>query len=159
MGKGRITLTRDGHSKLVKELEVLKGEKRREIAQALSEARAMGDLSENAEYDAAKESQALNEKKIAEIEGILLNSQLIETADISTDEVSIGTKVKVLDKGTNEEYVYMFVSEEESDFSQNKISTASPVGRALLGHKIGDIVEIKVPAGIIEYEVLSIEVG
>jgi len=152
----RIPLTREGREKLCKELEVLKNEKRREVAKALAEARAKGDLSENAEYDAAKEAQAMLEKKISEIEDVLMRAQIIDDSDIAKDEALIGATVKVVDKETKEEFDYMLVSEEESDFSSNKISVSSPVGRALLGHKIGDIVEINVPVGVLKYEILKI---
>ena len=153
---GYVTLTREGRDKLVSELELLKGAKRREVAKALSEARAHGDLSENAEYDAAKEAQAHNEKKISEIEDILIRARIMDESVIASDEALLGAKVKVMDKETSEEFVYMLVSEEESDFSENKISFTSPVGKALLGHKVGDIVEISVPAGTINYEITKI---
>ena len=153
---GYVTLTREGRDKFVSELELLKGTKRREVAKALSEARAHGDLSENAEYDAAKEAQAHNEKKISEIEDILIRARIMDDSVIAPDEALLGAKVKVMDKETSEEFVYMLVSEEESDFSENKISFTSPVGKALLGHKVGDVVEISVPAGTINYEITKI---
>ncbi len=153
---GYITLTREGRDKLVKELEFLKGEKRREIAKALSEARAHGDLSENAEYDAAKEAQALNEKRVAELEDVLMRARIMDESAMSSDEALLGARVKVVDKETSEEFEYMLVAEEESDFSENKISVSSPVGKALLGHKKGDIVEIEAPAGFIKYEIVGI---
>lgn len=156
MSKGRIKLTREGRDKICKDLERLKGEKRREIAKALAEARAHGDLSENAEYDAAKEAQAMNEKKIAELEDTLMRAQLIDNSIISSDEALLGATVKVKDASTGEEFDYMLVSEEESDFDSNKISSSSPVGSALLGHKVGDTVEVKVPAGVLKYEIISI---
>lgn len=153
---GYVTLTREGRDKLVRELELLKGEKRREVAKALAEARAHGDLSENAEYDAAKEAQAHNEKKIAEIEDILMRARIMDESAIAPDEALLGAKVKVLDKETSEEFEYMLVAEEESDFSENKISITSPVGKALLGHKKGDIVEISTPGGDLSYEITGI---
>jgi len=152
----RIVLTRDGRDKLVRELECLKGEKRREIARALAEARGHGDLSENSEYDAAKEAQAANERKIGELEDILMNAQLMDDSAMPKDEALIGATVRVWDLNTKEEFDYMLVSEEESDFDLNKISISSPVGRALLGHKVGDVVEIKVPAGALRYELIAI---
>ncbi len=156
MSKGRVVLTREGRDKLCKELEGLKGEKRREIAQALADARAHGDLSENAEYDAAKESQAMNEKKIASLEETLMNATLLDNSSMPKDEALIGATVKVKDQGTKEEFDYMLVSEAESDFELNKISTNSPVGKALLGHKVGAVVDIQVPAGVIKYEIIKI---
>ena len=156
MGEGYITFTREGRDKIVRELESLKNAKRREIAKALAEARSHGDLSENAEYDAAKEAQAMNEKKIAELEGTLSRGRIMDDTDMPKDEALLGAKVKVKDKDTSEEFEYMLVAEEESDFAENKISVSSPVGRALLGHKAGEVVEIKAPAGIIKYEIISI---
>jgi transcription elongation factor GreA len=153
---GYVTLTREGRDKLVRELEILKGEKRREVAKALAEARAHGDLSENAEYDAAKEAQAHNEKKIGEIEDILIRARIMDDSVISPDEALLGAKVKVIDKETREEFEYMLVAEEESDFAENKISVTSPVGKALLGHKKGDVVEISAPVGTISYEITGI---
>ncbi|MFC1570792.1 transcription elongation factor GreA [Candidatus Omnitrophota bacterium] len=156
MGKGRVTLTREGREKLCKELDFLKGEKRREIAKALEEARAHGDLSENAEYSAAKESQAMNERKIGELETTLVGARLIDDTNMPKDEALLGATVKVKDKSSGEEFDYMLVAEEESDFELNKISSSSPVGRALLGHKVGDVVEVQVPAGVLEYEIIKI---
>lgn len=157
MTGGYITLTREGRDKIVNELERLKNQKRREIAKDLAEARAHGDLSENAEYDAAKEAQALNEKKIAELEDTLMRARIMDDSNIPKDEALLGAKVTVKDKATGERFSYMLVAEEEADFTEDKISVSSPVGKALLGHKAGEIVEIEVPAGITEYEILSIE--
>jgi transcription elongation factor GreA len=156
MSKGKIFLTREGFDKLIKELNQLKREKRRQISKDIKEAREKGDLSENAEYDAAKEAQALNEKRISGLENTLANAQIIEDKDIKSDKVVLGVTVKVKDKATGEEFDYMLVSEEESDFDANKISISSPVGKALMGSKMGDVVEIKVPSGTLEYEIVSI---
>ncbi|MFH1847247.1 MAG: transcription elongation factor GreA [Candidatus Omnitrophota bacterium] len=156
MSSNRITLTRAGRDKICRELEVLKGEKRRAIARALDEARSQGDLSENAEYDAAKEAQAHNEKKISELEDTLMRAQLLDETNISKDEALLGANVKVRDVDSNEEFEYILVSAEESDFNENKISLTSPVGKALLGHKIGEIVEVSVPVGTIKYEIIGI---
>lgn len=156
MAEGRVALTPEGREKLVKELEFLKGEKRREVAKDLAEARAHGDLSENAEYDAAKEAQAKLEKKISEIEETLMRATIIDTSNMPKDQAVIGATVTVKDMNTSEEFDYMLVSEEESDFESNKISVTSPVGEALMGHKVGEVVEIEVPAGILEYEIVKI---
>lgn len=156
MGVGRIVLTREGREKICRELETLKGEKRRATAKDLALARAHGDLSENSEYDAAKEAQAMNEKKIAELEDILMRARLINHDEMPKGEVLIGAVVKIKDTKTGGQFDYMLVSEEESDFLLNKISISSPVGKALLGHKVGDVVEVQVPAGVLEYEILSI---
>ena len=156
MGEGHVTLTREGRGKLVSELELLKNEKRREIAKDLAEARAKGDLSENAEYDAAKESQAMNEKRIAELEDTLMRARLIDESTMPKDIALFGATIKVKDQGTGEEFDYMLVAEEESDFEQNKISVSSPVGKAILGHRAGDVVDAVVPDGTIKYEILKI---
>ncbi|MGD2278498.1 MAG: transcription elongation factor GreA [Candidatus Omnitrophota bacterium] len=156
MSKGKIFLTREGFDKIMKELEQLKGEKRRRISKDIKEAREKGDLSENAEYDAAKEAQALNEKRISGLENTLANARIIEEKDIKSDKVVLGATVRVRDKATGDEFDYMLVSEEESDFEANKISISSPVGKALMGSRSGDVVEIKVPAGTLEYEIVSI---
>jgi transcription elongation factor GreA len=156
MGGKKIPLTREGYDKLVKELEYLRGEKRRQISKDIGEAREKGDLSENAEYDAAKEAQAHNEKRVAELEEKLSRAKLIDEKDISLDKVALGTTVKVKDKASGEEFSYMIVSEEESDFEANKISASSPVGKALVDKKVGDAVEISVPAGTLQYEILEI---
>lgn len=156
MDTGDIYLTREGHEKLIKELEFLKTVKRREISKALEEARAHGDISENAEYDAAKEAQALNEKRIAELEENLSRAKILDDEDIPKDEVLIGATVKLKDLASGEELQYTFVSEVEADISQAKISIASPVGKGLLGHKENETVEIKIPAGILRYKILKI---
>ncbi|MBD3379302.1 MAG: transcription elongation factor GreA [Candidatus Omnitrophica bacterium] len=156
MGDGRVALTREGYNKKLEELEYLKGPKRREIARALSEARAQGDLSENAEYDAAKEEQAMNEKRIADLEDVLSRANIIDSSTLSGDEARLGMTVKLKDLESGEEFSYMLVSEEESDFDADKISVSSPVGRAIVGHKVGDRIEIEVPAGTLSYEVRDI---
>ena len=140
-----------------KELEYLKTVKRKEMAETIKEARSHGDLSENSEYDEAKNSQAIMEARISEIEKMLQNARVIDEEELSTDHVSIGCTVKLLDMEENEESVYAIVSSSEADAFRNKISDESPVGAALLGHKPGDIVEVMVPAGFaIQYQILEI---
>lgn len=156
MSKGDVYLTHEGYEKLRKELEYLQNIKRREISKALAEARAHGDLSENAEYTYAKESQALNEKKIAQLEDKLSRAKLIDENAMAKDEILIGAKVKLEDLDSGEELEYTLVSEEEADYENGKISVASPVGEALIGHKENDSVKIKVPAGILRYKILKI---
>ena len=151
-----LYLTRDGHEKLVKELDFLKNEKRRKLSKAIGEARAHGDISENAEYDAAKDAQGLNEKKIAELEHKLARARIIEYENISKDEVLIGAKVRLKDLDSQEELEYLLVSDAEADYTEGKISVTSPVGAALLSHKEKEVVEIKVPAGVLRYEILGI---
>ncbi len=145
-------LTREGYEKMRKELDYLKNVRRREISKEIGVARAHGDLSENAEYDAAREAQAMVEKRIP----ALCQVRIIEDENIPDDKVYIGAKVRVRDLTRGRELNYMLVSEVESDSSQGKISTTAPIGRGLLGCEEGDIIEIKVPAGILEYEILEI---
>ena len=156
MATGGAHLTPEGYEKLRKELEYLKTTKRRELSKAIGEARAHGDISENAEYDAAKEAQGMNEKKIAELDAKLASAQILDNAAMSKDEVLIGATVKLKDMDSNEELEYTLVAEEEADFDANKISVQSPVGTGLLNHKKGDLVEIQVPRGILKYKILKI---
>jgi transcription elongation factor GreA len=153
---GDIYLTQKGYEKLAEELEYLKTVKRRELSKAIGAARAHGDISENAEYDAAKDAQGMNEKHIAELEEKLAGARILDGQDISSDEVLIGATVKLKNLDTDEELEYMLVSSEEADYNQNKISVDSPVGSGLLNHKAGEAVEIKVPAGILKYKILEI---
>jgi len=149
-------ITHKGYEELKKKWEYLKTVRRRELSKDIGKARGHGDLSENAEYDAAKEAQAFNEKKIAELEETLSNVQLLDDTNIPKDEALLGATVKLKDLASGEELQYMLVSEPEADFSQDRISVTSPVGRSLLGHKKNEIVEIKVPAGILKYKILKI---
>ncbi|MCM8782009.1 MAG: transcription elongation factor GreA [Candidatus Omnitrophica bacterium] len=151
-----VYLTRDGYEKLRKELEHLKKTKRREIGRQLEYARSLGDLRENAEYDATKQAQALLEKRIAELEQTLSRVSILDDEKIDKNKVYLGALVKLKDLNSNEEISYILVNKEEADISQNKISTASPIGKALLGHKIGDLIEIDVPAGFLRYKIVHI---
>lgn len=151
-----IYLTKKGYQKLAEELEHLKTTKRRELSKAIGLARAQGDISENAEYDAAKDAQGMNEKRISELENKLAGARILDDHEMSSDEVLIGAIVKLKDMDTEEELEYMLVSGEEADYNQNKISIASPVGSSLLNHKVNDVVEIKIPAGILKYKILAI---
>ena len=149
-------ISREGYKKLIKELEYLKTVKRKEMSKAVGEAREKGDLKENAEYDAAKDAQALNEKKIADLEAKLSRTQIIDDRNIAGDKVLIGATVKLRDMESGDEVEYTLVSELEADYSKGKISITSPVAKSLLGHKENEIVEIKVPAGILKYKILKI---
>ncbi len=151
-----IYLTRQGYERLREELDYLKKTRRKELSEAIRKARELGDLSENAEYIAAKEAQALNEKKIAELEDKLSRVRIIEDEKINPFEVRIGAKVRLRDLETGEELQYTIVSEAEADYDKGMISLTSPVGKALLGHKENDIVEIKIPAGVLKYKILNI---
>jgi transcription elongation factor GreA len=151
-----IYLTRSGYEKLLKDLEFLKKVKRRALSKAVGEARAHGDISENAEYDAAKDAQALNEKRIVELEEKLSRARILDDENIASDEVLIGAKVQLQDLDTDEILEYTLVSEAEANYEEGKISVTSPIGSALLNHKENDVVEIKVPAGVLKYKVLKI---
>jgi len=152
---GEIYLTQEGYEKLVNELEHLKTVKRRQLSKAVGEARAHGDISENAEYDAAKDAQAHNEKQIMELEDKLAGVRILDK-NMPSDEVLIGATVKLKDMDTDEGLEYTLVSELESDYNQGKISVTSPVGQGLLGHKENEVVEIKIPAGILKYKIIKI---
>ncbi len=152
---GEIYMTQEGYEKLVNELEYLKTTKRRALAKAIGEARAYGDISENAEYDAAKDAQAHNEKDIAELEDKLARVRILDK-NISKDEVLIGARVKLLDLDTQEELEYLLVSELEANYEEGKISVTSPVGAGLLGHKKNEIAQIKIPAGVLKYKIVDI---
>jgi transcription elongation factor GreA len=156
MDHADIYLTRSGYEKLAQELEHLKTVKRRQFSRAIGEARAHGDISENAEYDAAKDAQGQNEQKISELEFKLAHARIIDNENMPKDEILIGATAKLKDMDTKEELVYTLVSEVEADYTQNKISITSPVGKSLLGHKLGEVVEIKIPAGILKYKILNI---
>ena len=149
-------MTKAGYEKLKNELDYLIRVRRKEIAQALAHAREFGDLSENAEYDAAKNEQAMNEQKIGDISGKLSNVIIIDNEDIPDDKVYIGAKVKIIDLHSGEEVEYMMVSDAEADYMENKLSVTCPVGKALLGHMENDEVEIQVPAGTLKYKILQI---
>jgi len=151
-----IYLTKNGHKKLLEELEYLKTVKRRELSKAIGEARAHGDIGENAEYDAAKEAQALNEKRISELGEKLSRGRILDYENIPKDEVLIGATVRLKDLNSEEEFEYTLVSGIEADYAQSKISISSPVGQGLLGHKENEIVEIKTPAGVLRYKILKI---
>ena len=151
-----VFLTKDGHDKLTKEYEQLKSGKRREISAAIETARALGDLKENAEYHAAKEAMSFNERRIAELEAILGHARIIDGENIDKDKVLIGAKVKIRVVNDNEIEEYLLVSEAEADFNENKIAVTSPLGQGILGHKVGDVVQVKIPAGMMTIEILEI---
>jgi transcription elongation factor GreA len=152
-----IYLTREGHDKLVEELKHLKTVKRRQISKAIGEAISHGDISENAEYDSAKNEQGMNELKIAELTEKLSRARILDNEkNIPKDRVVIGAKVKLKDLNSNEEMEYMLVSELEANFEQGKISITSPIGRGLVSRKENEVVEIKVPAGVLKYKILQI---
>ncbi|MBR3933022.1 MAG: transcription elongation factor GreA [Clostridia bacterium] len=151
-----IILTPEGLQKLEQELEYLKVTGRKDVAEKIKIARGFGDLSENAEYDAAKDAQAAMEKRISELEEMLKNVQVVDVNEVGTDAVSILSKVKVYDVDMEEEETYTIVGTTEADPDKNKISDESPIGTALLGKKVGDIVEVQTPGGSFELKILEI---
>ena len=153
---GNIYISHELYEKLRKEIEFLKRVRRRELSKAIGVAREHGDISENADYDAAKEAQGLNEKKIAELEEKLSMARILDDSKIPKDEALIGATVTLKDTETGETLEYTLVSELEGDISQGKISVTSPVGQGLLGHKKNQTVEIIVPAGKLKYKILKI---
>ena len=155
MAEKKNILTYEGLKKLEDELQDLKVNQRREIAQKIKEAREQGDLSD-AEYDAAKDEQRDIEARIEQIEKILKNAEVVLDEEIDLDKISIGCLVRVLDVEYDEEEEYKLVGSSEASSLQNKISNESPFGQALIGAKVGDIVEVEAPAGVIKYKVLSI---
>lgn len=156
MDNKQIVLTDEGLLKLEQELESLKTEKRQEVAEKIKIARGFGDLSENAEYDAAKEEQAQIEARIVQLEKMLKNAKVIDHDDIDLNKVSIGTRVKVYDEEFDEEVEYSIVGSTEADPDAFKISDESPVGKALIGRNIGETVEVDTPGGIVPLKILGI---
>jgi transcription elongation factor GreA len=150
-----VFLTSDGLAKLEAELKELKFTKRKVIVLAIQEARAQGDLSENAEYDAAKEAQALNEKRINELEDMLTRAKLIDESNVPKDKVCIGKWVKLMNTKSKKEVRYWIVSPEEADFAAGKVSMSSPIGKALVGKILGDEVSVTAPAGVTVYKLLE----
>ncbi len=151
-------LTPEGKKQLEEKLQYLKTVKRPEVVKKIGIAREYGDLSENAEYDAAKDEQAILEAQIADIEHTLLNAVIIKKSNIDTSRVSIGTKVKLYDIDFDEEVQYTIIGTDESDPKNGIISNLSPVGSALLGHKVGETVAVSTPNGVVNYKILSITV-
>ena len=157
MEEKEVILTQEGYNNLEKELNFLKTEKRADIADRIKVALGFGDLSENSEYDEAKNAQAENEVKIAELENKLRHAKIIDEKDIDTETVQIGNKVKVLDVEFDEKIEYTIVGSTEVNLAENKISNESPLGEALLGAKKNQVVEVNAPAGVMKYKILSIK--
>jgi len=153
----RVPMTVEGYAKLETELHRLKSEERPRIIQAISEARAHGDLSENAEYHAAKEAQGLNEAKVAELEDQLSRADVIDTTKLSGDTVKFGATVTLVDEDTEEKVKYKIVGDYEANVREGKISISSPIARALIGKSKNDSAEVVTPKGARSYEVLKIE--
>ena len=150
-------LTYEGLQKLENELQDLKVVRRKEVAQKIKEAREQGDLSENAEYDAAKDEQRDIEARIEELEKILKNAEVVVEEEVDLDKINIGCRVKILDMEFNEELEYKLVGSTEANSLKGKISNESPVGKALIGAMVGDVVEVETQAGMLKYKVLEIQ--
>ena len=151
-----VYLTEEGLEKLKAELRFLKVKERARIAQAIQEAREKGDLSENAEYDAAKEEQGHLEARIAKAESTIANARLVDEKQVDSSKAYILSNVRVKNQKTDSEQTYTLVSAQEADLRQNKISVTSPIGKAFLGKEVGDVVEVDVPAGTVTFEILEI---
>ena len=152
-----VILTPEGYEKLKTEIEHLSTDKRREVADRIRVAREFGDISENAEYDDAKNEQAMLEHKIAQLEERLVNARLIETADVDLSVVSIGAKVRLKDVDANQTVEYIIVGSAEANPAESKLSNESPVGRAIIGKKKGETVEVSAPRGSLKYKIMDIK--
>ncbi len=151
-------MTQEVYERLMAELDVMKTTGRKQIADAIATARDKGDLSENAEYDAAKDAQGMHEAKINELEKQLANVKFLKEEDIDTSQVSILTTVTIKNLKMNKEFTYKIVSESEADISQKKISVSSPIGEGLLGKKVGEVATIETPRGEMQLEILNITI-
>ena len=156
MDRKEVLLTYEGLKKLEEELEYLKGEKRKEIAERIKAALSFGDINYNSEYDEAKNEQAMNEARIGELETLLKQATVIDEDEVDTQTVNLGTRVRIMEAKSKQEFVYHIVGSAEADPISFKISNESPVGRALLGHKAGDTVEVDVPGGKLKYKIIDI---
>lgn len=157
MSMERVPMTMAGFKRLEVELHRLKSEERPRIIQAIAEARAHGDLSENAEYHSAKEAQGLNEAKVAELEDKLSRAEVIDPKQMSGSTIKFGATVRLVDEDTEEEVSYQIVGEDESSVRDGKISIRSPIARALIGKTVGDKAEVSTPKGARSYEILNVE--
>jgi transcription elongation factor GreA len=157
MAMEKVPMTTEGFTKLETELHRLKAVERPRIIQAIAEARAHGDLSENAEYHAAKEAQGLNESKVAELEDKLSRAEVIDTTKMSGDKIKFGATVSLIDEDTDEKVKYKIVGELEADVREGKISISSPIARALIGKGKGETAEVTTPKGSKAYEIVKIE--
>ncbi|OJV26262.1 MAG: transcription elongation factor GreA [Bacteroidetes bacterium 37-13] len=151
-------MTKEGYEALERELKYLSTVRRKEVANAIAEAREKGDLSENAEYHAAKEEQGYLEAKIVELETQFASARILDESKLDTSKVGVLSKVEILNKKTNKKMVFTIVSEAEANLKENKISSTSPIGAALLGKEVGDIAQAQTPAGILELKVLNISI-
>lgn len=151
-------MTKEGYKKKMEEIAYLESVKRPEISRAIAEARDKGDLSENAEYDAAKEAQGMLEMKIAMLKDLVANARIIDETKLTTDEVQLMSVVTIKNLKTNATQKYTIVADSEANLREMKISTSTPIAQGLMGHKMGDVVEIKVPAGVLQFEIVEISI-
>jgi transcription elongation factor GreA len=156
MAAKQIMLTQEGLAKYQEELETLRNVKRKEISEKIKVALSFGDLSENSEYDEAKNEQAKIEARIADLEVMLKNAKIISESETTGDKIHVGSKVKVLDVEFNEEDVFQLVGSAEADPREGKISDDAPVGRAIIGHVVGDVVDVETPGGTVQIKILEI---
>ena len=152
-----VILTSDGYKKLQREIDLLRGEKRREVAERIRVAREFGDIAENAEYDDAKNEQAMLEHKIAQLEERLLSARVITKKEISKDSVSIGSTVRLRDMQANKTFEYHIVGSAEANPTESKLSNESPVGKAIMGKKKGEVVEVTAPRGALKFKIMEIK--
>lgn len=150
-------MTQEGFNKKMEELKALEAQ-RPVIKQAIAEARDKGDLSENAEYDAAKEAQGMLEMKIAKLKELVATARIIDDSKLNTDQVQLLNKVTIKNVKTGMQMAYTIVTESEANFKENKIASTTPIAKALMGHAVGDVVKVQVPAGIIDFEIVKIEI-
>jgi len=151
-------MTQEGYKKKMEEIAYLENVKRPEISRAIAEARDKGDLSENAEYDAAKEAQGMLEMKIAQLKDLVANARIIDETKLTTDEVQLMSVVTIKNLKNNATQTYTIVADSEANLREMKISTSTPIAKGLMGHKVGDVVEIKVPAGVMQFEIVEISI-
>ena len=151
-------MTKSGYDKKMQELAHLENVERPAVVQAIVEAREKGDLSENAEYDAARERQGMLEAKIAELKNLIAGARMLDESKINTDEVQLLTKVTIMNLANKAKMTYTIVTETESNLREGKISITTPIAKGLVGHKVGDVVEIQAPAGTMKFEILEISI-
>lgn len=152
----QAVLTREGFEKLMEELKFLKTKKRREVADQLEHARALGDLRENSEYETAKEAKHQLEIRIGDLEAKLTNAKIVDPTELPSDKILFGATAEIKNLVTGDKLVYTFVAQDEADFAAGKISVTSPIGKGLLGKKEGETVEIQIPAGKVKFQILKI---
>ncbi|MDE7427230.1 MAG: transcription elongation factor GreA [Muribaculaceae bacterium] len=149
-------MTREGYKKKMDEIAYLESVKRPEISRAIAEARDKGDLSENAEYDAAKEAQGMLEMKIAQLKDLVANARILDESKLNSDEVQILNRVKIKNVANGATMEYTIVADSEANLKEKKIASSTPIAQGLLGHKLGEIVEIRVPSGLVKFEIVEI---